>query len=72
VSAVQVLLELTSASAETWKSEYTTRPHCLSAATSVGMLNVMLSSMSGVFVVLSLEKPVTQDCDGGFRALMAS
>jgi hypothetical protein len=46
VSALHALLVLTSASAETWKSLNTTRPHWSAAAAVTGVLNVMLRSMS--------------------------
>ena len=67
-----VVFELTRASADTWKSEYTTRPHCLSCVAAVGVLNVIDSSMSDVPPVALLDDPYTQRWLGGFLALRAS
>jgi hypothetical protein len=71
VSTLQAPLPVTSASAETWKSLNTTRPHWLAAVAATGVLNVMLSSMSGV-VVAFLDLPYIQRWLGGLMADLAS
>jgi hypothetical protein len=71
VSALHAPLLVTRASAETWKSLNTTRPHWLAGVAATGVLNVMLSSMSGV-VVATLDLPYIQRWLGGLMADLAS
>jgi hypothetical protein len=70
VSALQAPLLVTSASADTWKSLNTTRPHWLAAAAATGVLNVMLRSM--LFVAEPLDLPYIQRWLGGLMADLAS
>jgi hypothetical protein len=64
------LLLLTRASADTWKSLNTTRPHWLVGVAATGVLNVMLSSMSSVDDPRAL--PYIQRWLGGLMADRAS
>jgi hypothetical protein len=69
VSTLHELLD-TSASAETWKSLKTTRPHWLAGVAATGVLNVMLRSMSVVEELADL--PYIQRWLGGLMADLAS
>jgi hypothetical protein len=70
VSALQELVVETSASADTWKSLKTTRPHWLVGAAATGVLKVMLSSMS--VLAEPLDLPYIQRWLGGLMADFAS
>jgi len=70
VSALHEPPPLTSASADTWKSLKTTRPHWLAGIAATGVLNVMLSSMS--LVAELRDFPYIQRWLGGLMADLAS
>jgi hypothetical protein len=70
LSLAHAPVPLTRASAETWKSLNTTRPHWLAAVAATGVLNVMLRSMS--VDELPDELPYTQRWLGGLIADFAS